>query len=215
MSLGGNKVVIDDSRDATVYSSRLGSLPTGEWVDTTGQKMFSTIARQKGRWIEHLDNNPNPDILLMFRGLHHRGTINAPGIPSTLKIFPLTCSEAKSDFAYFVGTTTNSAHYRVGYNVPTHAPQYNATYASEDAQYALIWTGEEGIYNRFWHEWYTFLQDARIVKRTLLLTVADIRNFSFKHKVVIANQAYFVKKMRVTLTRRGLQPTEVELVKIG
>lgn len=79
-------------------------------------------------------------------------------------------------------------------------------------QYSLYWDTERGIFNRFWKNWYTMLKQKRDVSLKLALTIIDLRNFNFKHKIRIGNQNYFVKKLRITLTARGLELTDAELV---
>lgn len=83
-------------------------------------------------------------------------------------------------------------------------------------QYSLLWNDhlDSSLFNMWWKEWLEILQMRKVVTRQILLTPKDIIQFNFKDKVRIDNQNYLVKRLRVTLTMRGLQPTEAELVSI-
>jgi hypothetical protein len=89
-------------------------------------------------------------------------------------------------------------------NVRTHIP---------GASLSLDWNGTDGLYEQFWKENIAFLQTAQNVKMMMLLTISDIKNFTFDKKVRIGNQEYLVKKMKFTISQRGLQPVELELVR--
>lgn len=80
------------------------------------------------------------------------------------------------------------------------------------AQYALHWDGEAGIYNRFWAEWHTFLSQKRHVTHVLNLSLKDLLAFEFSDKIRIDNKEYFVKTLKITLSRRGLQAVEADLI---
>ena len=82
------------------------------------------------------------------------------------------------------------------------------------AEYSLYWDRERGLYNRWWKNWHNFLKTKRDVKRQFALSVRDVRNFSFADKVRVGNQNYFVKKLHLTLSQRGLEMTEAELVSV-
>lgn len=77
---------------------------------------------------------------------------------------------------------------------------------------SLRWEGPYGLYEQWWKGWHSMLLDGKNIVWSVRLTLADIINFNFQEKVRIQNQDFFVKKMRITLTPRGLAPVEVELV---
>lgn len=83
-------------------------------------------------------------------------------------------------------------------------------------QYSLLWNDHlsTSLYNVWWKDWLEILRLRKVVSFQLLLTPRDILEFNFKDKVRIDNQNYLVKRLRVTLTMRGLQPTEAELVSV-
>jgi len=78
--------------------------------------------------------------------------------------------------------------------------------------YSLRMDGEYGVYESWWRGWHQAIRTGKLVSATLALSIAEFMNFNFEDKVRIGNQDYFLKKMRVTLTPRGLAPVEVELV---
>ena len=85
-------------------------------------------------------------------------------------------------------------------------------YPVATAQNTLHWIGEKGIYNRYWAKWDDFLKLRRTLKMQLLLTPKDVQQFRFQHKIRIANRIYLVKKLRFSITNKGLQPVEADLV---
>jgi hypothetical protein len=81
-----------------------------------------------------------------------------------------------------------------------------------DAQHSLNWSGDKGIYNRFWKENHQVVANGKLLKRKIGLTINDLLRFSFKDKVRLDNQECFVKKISGVLNRNGLQPADVEFV---
>lgn len=79
-------------------------------------------------------------------------------------------------------------------------------------QYSLRWDGEYGMYETWWSGWHTMLRQGKNITLSLALTIPDLLNFNFEDKVRILNQDFIVKKLKVTLTHRGLEPVVAELV---
>jgi hypothetical protein len=77
---------------------------------------------------------------------------------------------------------------------------------------SLRWDGQYGMYETWWKGWHQMLRNGKNVTGLFRLTIADIVGFNFEDKVRIQNQDFFVKKMRISLTPRGLAPVEIELV---
>lgn len=77
---------------------------------------------------------------------------------------------------------------------------------------SLRWDSQYGMYSTWWQAWHTMLRNGKNVTAMLRLSIADIIGFNFEDKIRIQNQDFFVKRMRITLTPRGLAPVEVELV---
>ena len=78
--------------------------------------------------------------------------------------------------------------------------------------YSLLWDGEFGIYNKFWKRPYEMLKNKKEVVRSLNLTIRDLNNFRFYHKIRIENQNYFITKLRYTVTAKGLSPIEATMI---
>lgn len=78
--------------------------------------------------------------------------------------------------------------------------------------YSLRWDGQYGMYESWWKGWHNMLRNGKNVSIKLRLNLADILAFNFEDKVRIHNQDYFVKKMRISLTPRGIAPVEMQLV---
>lgn len=79
-------------------------------------------------------------------------------------------------------------------------------------EYSLLWNGPHGMYEQWWKDWFYFLMNKREVSRTLNLTLADIINFRFSHKIRIDNQNYFLRSLQITLTMKGLAPCKATLM---
>lgn len=77
---------------------------------------------------------------------------------------------------------------------------------------SLRWDGPYGMYETWWKGWHQMLRNGKNVTCQMRLTIADIVSFNFEDKVRIQNQDFFIKKMRISLTPRGLAPVEVEMV---
>lgn len=90
---------------------------------------------------------------------------------------------------------------------------YNAGGAA-NGTVSLRWEGEYGLYEQWWKGWHTMLRQGKNVTALLHLSITDLLSFQFEHKVRIQNQDYFVKKLRISLTPRGLAPVEAELVSV-
>lgn len=70
-------------------------------------------------------------------------------------------------------------------------------------QYDLTWNGENGLFNRFWKDNLSFLQEKRDYTVKLSLPLDQFLQFSFIDKVRIKNMNFLVKKMRGVLRSEG------------
>lgn len=82
------------------------------------------------------------------------------------------------------------------------------------AEHSLLWNGNKGLYQQFWSEWVTFLQNKKESTTTVNLTIADVLNFSFKNKVRIRENNYLVKQMKVSISDGGILPTKLKLASV-
>lgn len=78
--------------------------------------------------------------------------------------------------------------------------------------YALQWDGEHGIYERYWKAPHQMLQSTKRVVRSLNLSIRDLINFRFYHKIRIENQNYFITRLRYSISNRGLAVSEAEMI---
>lgn len=79
---------------------------------------------------------------------------------------------------------------------------------------SLRWDGEYGLYARQWKRWHNMLLRAKTVTARLSLSLVDLIEFNFEHKVRIQNMDYLVKSLKVSITPAGLSPVEAELVSV-
>jgi hypothetical protein len=83
-----------------------------------------------------------------------------------------------------------------------------------DYNHSLLWQGPNGIYEKYAKEWIYFMENKKIVKRLIKLSLADILNFRDTDKIHIDGQYFFVKSMSISFTHAGMDPVECELVSI-
>lgn len=95
-----------------------------------------------------------------------------------------------------------------------NATAYDPATEDETFNHSLHYDGDKGMYNLYGKEWIYFMQNKKIVKRFLKLTIQDILNHKEYDKIRIGNMNYFVKSMRINVTSSGLGLTECELVTI-
>lgn len=79
------------------------------------------------------------------------------------------------------------------------------------ADHSLLMNGQYGLYEKYWKEWIQFLQNKKEVQLDANLHIKDIINFSFKDKVKVKENQYFVKQMKVSISPEGLLPTKLIL----
>ena len=103
-------------------------------------------------------DNRLPQFLYFFRGIFQRK--DKDGIVSN---FPL-----------------GSSHHF--YNAFPTAPT-----SRKIGNYSLDFVGENGIFDTFWKDWLTFLENKKEIKTTFLLSITDIKNFNFKLQLLIFN----------------------------
>jgi len=81
-------------------------------------------------------------------------------------------------------------------------------------QYSLRWDSQYGMYTTWWQAWHTMLKEGKQVSVSLHLSITDLLEFNFENKVRIGSMDYMVKKLRISLTARGIEPVEAELVSV-
>lgn len=78
--------------------------------------------------------------------------------------------------------------------------------------YALTWDRPGGVYDAWWKLPYEMLKNKKVVTRSLNLSIADLINFRFHHKIRIENQHYFITRLKYSISNRGLGITEAEMI---
>lgn len=79
---------------------------------------------------------------------------------------------------------------------------------------SLLWTGEHGIYERWWSKWIDALGDMRPVIYPTRMTAVDLANLDWREKVIIGQHAYFVKRIKITLTTDEIMTASVEYMQL-
>jgi hypothetical protein len=123
------------------------------------------------------------DGLLFYRGLVNIGG----GRPGDQSYYPLSSQESIDMAGYPI---------KIGINGTVNVN--NALPAGVNAQRSMMWNGTEGVYEKSWATWRSFLTQKKEVTMLLKMTAEDIRSFSFSHKVMIHNMIYLVKKMTIS-----------------
>jgi hypothetical protein len=77
--------------------------------------------------------------------------------------------------------------------------------------FSLHFDGEFGIGKNCLGDWYEMLQNKKDLTARFNLTIAELRQFSFRKKVHIKGMDYFVKSIKGRVTGKGLTPVEADL----
>ena len=95
-----------------------------------------------------------------------------------------------------------------------NATAYDPANEDDTFDYSLHYDGDRGIYQRFGKSWIHFMQNKKIVKQQLALSISDVLNHREYDIVRIDNINYFVKSMTMTFSSRGMELVDCELVSI-
>jgi len=79
------------------------------------------------------------------------------------------------------------------------------------AKRSLNWFGEYGLYNTAHRTWNEMLRNGKRVTISFILPITKLIAFRFEDKIRIGNQDYFVKRLKVSISPRGIEPVEAEL----
>lgn len=79
------------------------------------------------------------------------------------------------------------------------------------SQRSLNWFGDYGLYNTAHRIWNEMLRNGKRVTMSFRLPLSTLLAFNFEQKIRVGNQDYFVKRLKVSITPRGLAPVEAEL----
>lgn len=79
---------------------------------------------------------------------------------------------------------------------------------------SLVWTGEDGLYEKWWKEWHEALKRMRPVSRAIRMTATDLEQLDWMARIRIDDHLYLVKRIQITLTTQQILPASVELMQI-
>lgn len=164
-------------------------------------------SKMKAVFMERRIVTPIGGYIGYFPAAHQKGTLGNPEKPEKLtdRLMFYRGLHLLEDAEFLYPFASNDI-----YNARKQVVQIDG----QDAQYSLMWDRDQGLYNRFWKDWYTVLRNKKDISLKLLLTAKDIRNFNFAEKVIIRNKEYFVKRLRITFTHKGIQPVDADLVSL-
>jgi len=86
---------------------------------------------------------------------------------------------------------------------------------SQIGQMSLHWSGNFGLYEKWWRKWMEALQAMRPVSYPTRLTAIDLSQLDWTKKVLIDKHPYFIKKIQVTLTTDTILSANVEYMQIN
>lgn len=79
---------------------------------------------------------------------------------------------------------------------------------------SLLWTGEDGLYNRWWKTWVEALERMRPVTYATRLTASDLALLDFSKKYRIDRHEYLIKRVQVTITTDEILPAKIEYMQL-
>jgi len=88
------------------------------------------------------------------------------------------------------------------------------TYAQANinaTQYNEQLDGVDGIYEKFWKYWLLYKGKRKIVSLPMRFEFRDLNRLNFAQKIRVDNVQYLIKKIKVTLTMKGIKESLVEL----
>ncbi len=133
--------------------------------------------------------------------------------------FPLTINTAPFKLFFYRGfvTNENGYHYplasgeKIDYN---NKPIQVATGSSEFAQEELKWSGIDGLFERYWRNWWNILLKNEIISVQAALSPTDMQNFRFRHKIKLYNINVLTKRIVFTISDTSdFATADIEFVK--
>lgn len=129
-------------------------------------------------------------------------------------------SSTYARFLFYRGMRSYVDHYNYYAGGATH-PYYPYATCDEFApdgsvagNLSLLWNGDNGLYEKWWRNWLTVLENEVEIKRVVQLDINDVLNFNFKRKRMIDNIIYFMKEADVIISsQKGIEPAVFNFVK--
>jgi hypothetical protein len=66
------------------------------------------------------------------------------------------------------------------------------------AQHSLHWDGEYGLFNQRHARWNNMLESGKPIVQQFSLPVAQLLEFSFRHKIIVDNMEYVATRLRIS-----------------
>jgi hypothetical protein len=132
----------------------------------------------------------------------------------------LSVNTAPTKLFFFRGFRTNELGYRYPFG-SSEIVDYNGVRVQVgegatafDAQHDIKWTGDTGIFNRYWREWYEVLARNERIKAKFALTPNDVRTFRFSHKIRLNNINCLAKNITLSLSEESeFAEADVDLIR--
>ena len=115
-------------------------------------------------------------------------------------------------FHYVIGTPSAVGSLNTPVPFGTHDVYAPDGTKIPEANLALKWDGQYGLYENFWKEyaeWHATRR--RMVTRYIMLTAADLASLKMYRKVRIDGVNFFIKSISVTIKTNGIMPAKVEM----
>lgn len=118
--------------------------------------------------------------------------------------------------SFYRGLRQTYANNHPDYALANYAP-YDAA-GNNIGNYSLDYNDATyGLYEKWLKPYYQFLQNTKIVERSMRLTITDLLNLDLSKKVAINEidslQLYLIKTIKIVLRHDGIQPATVTLCK--
>jgi len=78
--------------------------------------------------------------------------------------------------------------------------QRDTPFIPADQRYSMAWGGNNGLYNKFWKDYLSFVSNAYEVKFEVVMSLQEIAQFNFFERVHILGLDYFVKQINYELS---------------
>lgn len=125
----------------------------------------------------------------------------------------LFVNEPGKRFLFYRGIQWDSLHGSYPLGTPDVYDQEGNKIA--EANLALKWEGEYGLYNQLWKPVIeNFILKTRTVEIERLFTAVEIRNFDFSEKVRVKGVDYLVKEIKIPITDRAILPASMTCYKV-
>lgn len=86
-------------------------------------------------------------------------------------------------------------------------------YGNRLGDISLNWDGENGLLNRFHVAYKEWIETSKLrASGTILISALDLKNLDLSKKKHIKGKLFFIEKLSVTITNKGISPAEVDFI---